>query len=89
MKRMIRSEMRKKEKTMICFEVIQIFDEEILLEDETINQDESILKISFLNFDDDQEILHIHKALISEIYFEIFDDKKQKLKKNQNLSLQI
>jgi hypothetical protein len=88
---MIPSEILQKEKILTLFEVIQIFLEEILSDDETINRDESILKIYFHNFDEMLETLHILKVLIFEIYFEIFDDKKQepnKLKNNQNQNLQ-
>jgi hypothetical protein len=83
-KRMIRFEIQQREKIMILFEVHEIFDEGILL-DEDINQDEWILKIFFHNLVDDEEILHTLKVLILEIYSEIFDDKQ---KKHQDKSLQ-
>jgi hypothetical protein len=84
MKLMIRFEMKKKEKIMILFEVQEIFLDEILFDEHSINREEDQdLKIYFLNFEEIQEVLRIHKVLIFEIYFEIFQVVEEELlKKN-------
>jgi len=91
MKHMTRFEMRKKEKILTLFEVIQIFLDEILFDEEIINRAESILKIYFLNLDEIQEIHDIQRALILEIYFEIFDEDQEKIlpKNHQNKKILI